>query len=407
MRIGQGFLLGAAWLVLAAMPVGSAYGTTISGKASTVIEWYDTPREDTAVPVYQYLTLNAIDLGGQGYNFRGYGRLGADLANESTMDADSRLYYAYFDKTGFLASKPDCRLGRQLIANAAGLSILDGMALRYHDVGPLTFSMFGGGDVAYYKSYDAQDFTVGGEVSGKFPQGLDLGLSYIEKWGDGELTHEVIGFTGDYDLLDQLDIYTDLQYSWLTAELTYGLAGVKYHRSAKWTLRGEYLYSLPVFSSTSIYSVFAVAEYKQALGEMDYRLAPGLRAFGRYTREMYEEYDNADVFEVGIEQIRTKRLSGYLIGTMRHARDSQDLQGFKARVGYLLNRFLDAGISVDYDVLERWLDIDEDTTTSSRYGVDLTAYLTRKIDVQAKVERIESDLWQESYQGQVRLNIKF
>jgi hypothetical protein len=37
----------------------------------------------------------------------------------------------------------------------------------------------------------------------------------------------------------------------------------------------------------------------------------------------------------------------------------------------------------------------------------MTAYLTKKINVQAKVERIESDAWQESYQGRVRLNIKF
>ncbi len=405
MRRGQGFLLGAALTVLAAWPAGLACGTTITGKSSTVIEWYDTTRENTALPVYQYLTLNASDLGGQGYNFRGYGRLGADLNDE--VDADSRLYYGYLDKTGFLTSKLDCRLGRQFIANAAGASILDGIALRYRDVGPLTFSMFGGGDMAFYKSYEAQDTIFGGEVNGSFFNGLDLGISYIQKWGDGELTHEVIGFTGDYDLLDQLDIYTDLQYSWLTAELTYGLAGVKYHRSPQWGLSTEYLYSLPVFSSTSIYSVFAVAKYEQGVAEFDYRLAPGLRAFGRYTHEMYEDYEDADVYEIGIEQIRVKRFSGYLISTRRQSDDSQHMRGCKARVGYLLNRFLDAGIGAHYDVLERRLDIDDDDTTARRYWVDMTAYLTKKIDLQAKVERIESDLWQESYQGRVRLNIKF
>jgi hypothetical protein len=39
--------------------------------------------------------------------------------------------------------------------------------------------------------------------------------------------------------------------------------------------------------------------------------------------------------------------------------------------------------------------------------VDGTAYVTRTVNVQAKVERIESDLWDEYYRGRVRLNILF
>jgi hypothetical protein len=57
-------------------------------------------------------------------------------------------------------------------------------------------------------------------------------------------------------------------------------------------------------------------------------------------------------------------------------------------------------------VIERRLE-DDDETTSSRVWVDGTAYVNRTVNVQAKVERIESDLWDEYYRGRVRLNILF
>ncbi len=57
--------------------------------------------------------------------------------------------------------------------------------------------------------------------------------------------------------------------------------------------------------------------------------------------------------------------------------------------------------------MERYLDEDDDETTNSRIWVDGTVTINRKINVQAKVERVESDLWDEYYRGRVRLNIRF
>jgi hypothetical protein len=392
-----------AFALLACWPAGSALGASVSGRASTVVEWFDDAEEDTAVPFYQYLLLNARDLDGKGLTFSGYGRLADDLADE--VDVDSRLYYAFLEKKN-LFENFDFRLGRQFISTSAGASLMDGLRLDYGFLQNYRLTLFGGGDVTYYEGYNAQDLLAGAEISGRFLESLDLGLSYMQKWEDGDLSHELIGFDFDYDYDNALNLYSETQYSWLTEEVTYFLAGAKYHRDPRWSLRAEYLYSLPVFSSTSIFSVFAVDEYQELSAELGYNIDAGLRAFLRYARELYQSVDDANVYEAGVEKIRTDRFTGYLTGIIRDDEDGQDLNGFKVYASYLFSPYFDAGLGAHVDVLERRIE-DDDETTSSRLWADATAYITKKVNVQGKVERVESDLWDEYYRGRVRLNILF
>ncbi|MBE0599630.1 MAG: hypothetical protein IH614_20510, partial [Desulfuromonadales bacterium] len=116
---------------------------------------------------------------------------------------------------------------------------------------------------------------------------------------------------------------------------------------------------------------------------------------------------DANVFEAGVEKMRTARFSGYLVGTFRDDDDGQDLKGVKVRAAYLFGQSLEAGVGAHIDVLERRLDDDDDETTSSRVWADATYYLSKTVNVQGKVERVESDLWNEYYRGRVRLNIYF
>ncbi len=389
--------------LLAVAVTCSAWAASVSGRASTVFEWFDDADEDTATPLYQYLLLNVRDLGVEGLDFRGYGRLADDLSDE--VDADSRLYYAYLEKKGLLKDL-DFKLGRQFISTAAGASLMDGLNLDYQGLGPVGVKLFGGGDVSYYEGYNAKDLIVGTELYGNVLGTVDLGLSYLQRWDGGDLANEMFGLDVDYRFANQLNLYSETQYDYLSDGVSYFLAGAKYYKNPKWSVRTEYLYSLPVFSSTSIYSVFAVDEYQELSAELTCNIDRGLRAFARYSREMYQDFDDADVIETGLEKIRTKRLSGYLTGILRADGDGQDLKGAKARVAYLFTPMLQAGVGVHLDVLERRLE-DDDETTSSRLWVDGTCYCTKKVNVQAKLERVESDLWDEYYRGRLRLNILF
>jgi hypothetical protein len=406
----QRILICAAVVWLACWPAGAAQAASVSGRASTVVEWFDDANEDTAVPLYQYLQLNVRDMGGKGYTFSGYGRLGDDLKNE--VDAKSRLYYAFIEKKGFLTEALDMRLGRQFISVTAGASLMDGLKLDYRFAKRYKLSLFGGGDVTYYEGYNAQDVIVGGELSGRFLDGLDLGLSYVQKLDSGNMSHELFGLDVEWDIRKALYLYSETQYDYLSDRVSYFLGGAKYHLSEDWTARVEYLYSLPVFSASSIFSVFAVEEYEEVMGELTYNSAPGWRTFGRYTREIYQEFADANVYEAGVEKIRTERFAGYLTGVYRDDADGQDLKGFKIYGSCLFNRYLQAGIGANVDVLERQLNFfndesDADETTAKRYWADATVFVNKKVNVQAKVERVESDLWDHYNRGRVRLNILF
>lgn len=404
MKSSYRLLICVAILSTMVLPLNSALGATVSGRSSTEIEWYDTGGGDTAIPFYQYLLLNVHDIDGAGMNFRGYGRFADDLANEA--DVDSRLYYGYIEKKGIIDNL-DVRLGRQFVSTTAGASIMDGLYLEYGGLDDFDITLFGGGDVAYYDGYNAKDLIAGIEIRRSFFDDFNLGLSYLQKWDHSELANELFGLDLDYDYRDMLHLYSETQINYLANAVSYFLAGTKYHRSDNWSLRVEYLYSLPVFSSTSIYSVFAVDEYQELFAEYEQRLAPGLRAFLNYAREMYEYDADANVFELGIEKIRTGRYSGYVIGTWREDPDGQDLAGVKIYGAAALGNSFQLGAGAHLDVIERYLDDDEDETTSSRIWLDGTVTFNRKINLQAKVERIESDLWNDYYRGRVRLNVRF
>ena len=287
---------------------------------------------------------------------------------------------------------------------------MDGLDLTLKNIGPVSFRLFGGGDATYYNDYDSDDLIWGAEAKGLFMENrLNLGLSYIQTWDDSDLTKELIGFNFDYDQENLINIYSEFQFNYINNVVSYFLAGGKYYRDPKWNLRLEYLYSLPVFSSTSIYSVFAVDEYKEIRAEYTYNIALGLRAFGIYTHEFYEDLSDADVFEAGIEKIRTKQFSGYLTGVYRNDDDGQDLKGIKGRVAWMFTKKFQAGVGADVDVIDRRIDLenDEDETTSDLYWVYGTYYFTDRVDAQLKLERASSDLWDEYYRGRVRLNVSF
>ncbi|MDT8441550.1 MAG: hypothetical protein RQ723_07805 [Desulfuromonadales bacterium] len=411
MRVWQRCVLGMLWVPLVLTLALPAQAATVTGRASTVLEWYDTAEEETAIPLHQYLQFSLLDLGNQGYNFKVYGRLSDDLADE--VDVDSRLYYAYLEKKGVVDGL-DFRLGRQFISTTAGASLMDGLRLDYGFAKNYSLTVYGGGDVTYYSGYNAKDVVWGVEGGGRFlDDALEVNLSYLQKLQDGRLDIELIGFDASYDWQGRLWLYSETQWDYLSDRLSYQLLGGKYRFDGPYTLRLEYLYSLPVFSANSIYSVFAVEEYEEVMAEVTWTIRRGLQAFGRYTHEIYDEFDDASVFEFGLEKLRTVNCSGYVSGVVRRDDDGQNLHGMKAYGNYRFTPKISAGLGLSVDVLEREIaffhsdDTDQDETTSTRLWADARYSFTKKVNVEAKYEYIESDLWDHYNRGRVRLNILF
>lgn len=412
MKFWQGVTLGLIFALLVTWPLASVEAASLSGRSSTALEWYDTADEETATPAYQYLQLNVKDLLKSGYNFKFYGRLADDLSNEDES-VESRLYYAYLEKKESLKNL-DFRLGRQFISTTAGASMMDGLSLKYSLSDKYSIRAFGGGDVKYYDGYNLKDVVDGIEFNGKFiNNSVDLGLSYLQKWEEGLIAQELIGFDIDYDYNSKLWLYNELQFDLISERFSYALFGGKYRFNKPFTLRVEYLYSLPVFSATSIYSVFAVEEYRELMTELTYKLSREIQFFGRVTHEFYQEFSDADVFELGVERLRTDNFYGYLTGTYRNDDDGQSLYGFKTYANYQFCSKFRAGLGANIDVLERDIayfntdDSDQNETTSTRIWVDGKYDLSQKMNLTAKYEYIESDLWDYYNRGILRLNITF
>lgn len=377
--------------------------TSYSGRLSTVLEWYDDEKGDLALPIYQYGLLNFRNLTDQGLKFKMYGRLAKDINDR--IDRDSQLYYFYLEQKN-IANHLDIKLGRQFITSAAGASHMDGLSLKIRDLGPISVKLFGGGDVKFEDEYDEDDIIGGISVSGKFFERFYLSAGYIQKWDEQALTKELIGFDAEYEIRHLLKIYNDTQYNILNESFSYVLAGAKYYPDENWNIKMEYLYSLPVFESTSIYSVFAVEEYEELMGEFSYKFKPGLRGFIQYRHEFYDEFTDANVVEIGFEQSRVKRFYGYVIGTYRNDPDADSLRGIKVYGSYLFHRYCQTGVGMNVDVLERSLD-DDDDTTSNRVWIDVTSYINKTFNLSVKIERSESVLYDEYFSGRVKFDVNF
>lgn len=404
--------LAAAFAFATMLPPGASAAQSVTGRLSTVVEWFDDAQGDQAMPLYLYGFLNAKDLGEvSGLNFRAYGRLADDLADE--VDRKSHLYYAYVEKND-LAGMLDARLGRQYVATAAGGAVLDGLDVKADVYGPLSLRAFGGVRVSQEEEYTAGDLALGAQAALDIGKVGDASLSYFQEWDDGDLAREVLGGDVRYDLLDALEASVDGQYNLLIKEVNHVYAELNYHRNRSYSVKGHYLYDLPVFRATSIYSVFAVDKYQEAGLSLEYRFAdslldgsfPGLCAVADYTREFYEQDADANVFEFGFEKNAKGLLSGYLLGMVRQDKDGQDLVGGKFRVAYKFHPLFQPGVGIHYDVLERRLE-ESDHTTSSRIWAFVESDVTDEFTLEASVERAESDLYDEYYQGRLRLSYRF
>jgi len=411
MRIWQGIFLGVLLVPLMLGGPGYADAATVTARSSTVLEWYDDPEGDETLPLYQYLQLSAKNLWDSGYSFKTYGRLADDTKNE--VEIKSRLYYAYLEKKDFFNGL-DFRLGRQFISTTAGASMMDGLSLDYSFNKDVKSRLFFGGDVRFYDGYNLNDLISGLEVSASFlDDRLDLGFSYLQKWDTGELAQELLGFDFSYDWEGRYWLYNELQWDMISERLSYALLGGTFHLADPLILRAEYLYSLPVFSSTSIYSVFAVEEYEEVMAELVWKISRHIQAFTRYSLEIYEEFNNADVIEVGFEKLRTGSFSGYLSGIYRNDEDGQDLYGVKAYADYQLMAKLRTGVGANVDVLQRDIayfnseDNEQNQTTSARIWLDARYAFTKQVSLRGKYEYIESDLWDYYHRGTIRLNIIF
>lgn len=384
-------------------PSASLAEWSTRGDTTTVLESYEDPVSgEAALPVYQYLRLDLKDGTGNGsQGFRLYGRLAGDINDE--VDAESRLYYAYYQKKE-IWSGTDLRAGRQWINTVAGSPILDGIRIDKDWDDLLTLSVFGGGSVNLDDG-GTGDAILGFSIKDNLWSGTDLSASYIQKRDGSDLATEILGLAGRTKVAKRGSAYGEFQYDMISRVYSYYLAGIRLVPDDTWTLKSEYYGFTPVFDSTSIYSVFAVDQYEEVSVSADYRLDRNWTLFGSYTREMYESTDDSNVVEAGAELRKKGGYGGYVSTVFRSG--EEELRGIK--VDYRMPGPYDIKVDVgaEYNVYNRIDDDDDDDTSSKRYWLEGVKDLNDDLTLRAKVERVESVVYDYYNRGRISLRYRF
>jgi hypothetical protein len=395
-------LLAVAGLVLGvSAPAMVAAGTfELKGETTSILEsWEDPASGKAALPFHQYLRLDLTETEGGGQRLALYGRLSADI--EGRVDADSRLYHAWYEKKGIFTGA-DLRLGRQWVTTVAGSPVIDGALLK----APLwghRLSVFGGGWVPFDDESPAA-LTWGAQLA---RDGANLGasLSYMQKWEGGDLAREYLGAEVSLAIPGDGKAYGEFQYDLLSGVFGWWLAGARFSPAARLSLRAEYAGSTPVFDSTSIFSVFAVDDYREASIKGDYRLDGGWTLFGGCTREFYREGGDSGVVEAGAELRRPRDLHGYLAGIWRTG--EEDLSGIKVSVGAPVGLGVTADAGVEYDVYTRLGDEHDSDTSARRLWVEGSRPLGDDLALSFKFERIVSVVYDYYNRGRLGLTYRF
>lgn len=279
----------------------SGFAAEIHGRSSTQLSWFNNYYNDQRqVELGEYLRFSVTNLDKDGKaSIQGYGRITQDLNNGEGFN--SRLYYLYGEYRD-LYDKVDFRLGRQFVNSAAGTAIIDGGQIDLKNVGPVAFSVFGGRDVIFGLDDEASqsgDYAFGAAAYLQGFKSTDLELSWFRKWDRWDISRDILGASFKQYLLNSLRLYGNTRFDLVTETFNEVLAGVKYYPMSNLVLTGEWYQSYPTFDTTSIYSVFAVDRYQEAVFRADYTINDMIAVHGGYTAQYFEEGEKGHIYEIG------------------------------------------------------------------------------------------------------------
>jgi hypothetical protein len=284
----------AAFLVSAT----ACWGADIHGRSSTQLFFYDDYLTGRQVELTEYLRLAVTGVDKEKkVSFYGYGRGSQDMNGGDGLHG--RLYYLYGEYRD-LFDVMDVRAGRQYVNLSAGSAIIDGGQVEFRGIPNVNVTVLGGRDVVFGEQTEigTQGFDFGVSASLAGFRKTDLDVSYLLKRRDGD-ARETFGASFKQYLFDSVRLYGNTRYDMVGETFNEALIGAKYFPTTDLVLTAEFYQSYPTFDSTSIYSVFAVNQYRENVFRADYTFNDKLAFNGGYTRQSYGDGGYADVYHVG------------------------------------------------------------------------------------------------------------
>jgi hypothetical protein len=383
-----------------------AWSAEIHGRSSTQYGWFTdifTGNKQAEFGEYLNLSITKIDTEGK-LSFQGYGRVTEDVRNGN--GDNGRLYYLYGDYSN-LYDKVDLRFGRQFVNYAAGSALIDGGKIDLKNVGPIGFSVMGGRNVIFGLNGEASQqraFAFGAAAYLNGYKNTDAEISYFMKLDNDGVARDQIGGTFK-QYFNSFKFYANTRFDLPSETFNELLTGVKYFPMAELVLTAEWYQSYPTFDSTSIYSIFAVDRYQEALIRADYAINDKLSVNAGYTRQFYGEGNDAsDVIEIGC---RIRPIENLLVNLNfdRNNGYGGNLSGGSADVTYTPIKPLEVAAGIQYDVYV--FDRTTGDETARKYWLGGKYKLARNMSASVRVEDNDNAQYKSDWQGRVVFNYDF
>lgn len=391
-----------AAMLLFAVPAGAV---EVHGRSSTQYLWYNDPiegenRKDLAE--YLMVSLTGLDGGGK-LSLQGYARASYDLKDGGSVE--DRLYYLFADYRGFL-DKADVRLGRQFVNLSAGSALLDGIQVDLRNVGPVGFVLAGGRDIRFGEvdviTSHASAVGVAAYLAGYKNTHLDV--SYLRSYDYSDIARDIMGASFNQYLLQSLKLYADARYDLITGVFNEVLGGVKYFPILDLMLTAEYFQSYPTFDATSIFSVFAVDKYQEAVLGAEYTISSSMDLSLGYYHEEFGDDARAAVYQVGFKY---RPAVNTTLGVFHDGRRGYGgaLDGYKVYAEYAKPRAWKTAVGIDYDSYER--DDMTGSETAKKYWIAGRYSIARAMAVSARVEDNVNVNYSKDMRGRVTFDYDF
>lgn len=373
--------------------------------SSTQFIWGDDLLGESQAILAQYLRVS-ISPDDSKISFTGYGRLWDDFGNGKIRESDQvsgRLYYLYLDIAP--ARDISLRLGRQYLNFSSGSSLMDGASVSLKKIGNIGITAAAGRDVKF--SLDSErsrlgNYFIGADIHLVDVRNTQLGVSYVRKYNDWDLSREEFGVNFRY-IYKYVSPYAQVRYDRLSKAVDEATVGVDLFPLSNLMIKGEFYHSFPTFDSTSIFSVFAVDKYREYLIRAEYSLNAPVTLFASYARQAYQDGDNADNYILGARFFPLKDLTVSASVDYRHGFGG-NLWGFEVTGDYRVNNKILVSAGVQYDSYHR-PDFEEDNYDfAQRYWLGAQYLLNKNMSLSARFEDNVNENFNHRPLGRVALN---
>ena len=394
------------------LPPAAVQGEPVNVKSSTQFLWGDDLLGESQATVAQYLRFSYNPEAGN-FAMAGYGRFWKDLGEGRvhTTDAEGRLYYLYLDYLPIEDVR--VRLGRQFTNFTAGTAIMDGVSVNVHNLSYFGVTLAAGRDVRY--SLDSEysrtgNYFLGADIHLENVRPVRLGVSYVRRYDESDLAREEFGMNFRY-FFKALSPYAEVRYDTFSKVIDEATVGIDVFPIRNLMIKGEFYHAYPTFDATSIYSVFAVDKYREYLARVEYSVSEPLTVFASYSRQEYDEGDDANVYSVGarVYPLTSLTLNGsfnYRKGYSGFDGVTGDadgtLYGFEAYGDYKVLKHVAVFAGVQYDTYRR-PELDGDNY-ATRYWGGGRWNIGKDVSVSARFENNVNENFEHRTLGRVTLD---